>query len=236
VAACVSRYSVGVSSKVLELILAICQTCAICREWAQPGPDNFRSAEFADAFNSQVECDLLSVRKYMIFRMIDRYARWHAAKLIESKDEDTLMTAIADLWIAIHGAPREFIIDGEGGIVASEKTHQHLDRKGTKIHPRAKDQRARFIERRGALVRDAIHKIESQIREEGLAGMPFSSILAEAVFAGNVLLSVNGSTPCNAVCGSVPRIRPSIDQVDALDEAHMPAPGLIRHTRIACAK
>jgi hypothetical protein len=110
----------------------------------------------------------------------------------------------------------------------ANSTHQYLDRRGIEIHPRAKDRRARFIERRGALVRDASRKIESQIKEEGLAGIPFSSLFADAVFAGNALLSVNGSTPYNAACSRVPRILPSIDQVDAVDEARMPSPGLIR--------
>jgi hypothetical protein len=58
----------------------------------------------------------------------------------------------------------------------------------------------------------------SQLREEGLAGALFASTLAEAVFSGHILLSVNGSTPYSAVCGRVPLILPSVDQVDAPDE------------------
>jgi hypothetical protein len=146
-------------------------------------------------------------------------------------DEDALMATLDILWITTHGAPRDLIISGESGITASEKTNRYLGRKGIKIHPRAKDQRARFVGRRGARVRDAIRKIESQINEEGLAGIRFSSIFADAVFAGNALLSVNGSsTPYNAARGRAPRILPSIDQVDAPHEARVPSPGLIRHT------
>ncbi len=43
--------------------------------------------------------------------------------------------------------------------------------------------------------------------------MPFHSILAESVFSGNSLLSINGSSPYNAVYGKVPQILPGIDQV-----------------------
>ena len=60
--------------------------------------------------------------------------------------------------------------------------------------------------------------------------MPLSAVLAEAVFCGNALLSINRNTPYNAVYGGVPRILPSIEQVDAPDELHQSAPGLIRHT------
>ncbi len=70
----------------------------------------------------------------------------------------------------------------------------------------------------------------SQLDEEGLAGVPFSSVLAEAVFCGNVMLSVNGSSPYNALCGRVPLILPSIDQIDAPDEGRQALPGTIRHT------
>ena len=88
-----------------------------------------------------------------------------------------------------------------------------LARKGVSLHVRGKDQHARFIERRGALLRDCVHRIEGQLKEEGLE-MPFHSILAEATFCGNALLAVNGSTPYNAVYGRVPNILPSIDQVN----------------------
>jgi hypothetical protein len=68
------------------------------------------------------------------------------------------------------------------------------------------------------------------LKEEGLAGVAFETILAEAVFCGNALLTVGGSTPYNAVYGRVPRILPSIDQVAAPDEGHQPEVGLIQHT------
>ena len=94
---------------------------------------------------------------------------------------------------------------------------------------RGKDQHARFIERRGALLRDAVLRIEGQLREEGiLSDVPFTSILAEAMFSGNALLSVNGSTPYNAVYGRVPNLLPGIDQVAPPDGACDPP--LVRHT------
>ena len=43
--------------------------------------------------------------------------------------------------------------------------------------------------------------------------MPFESILAECVFCGNAMLTVNNSTPYNAVYGRVPHILPGIEQL-----------------------
>jgi hypothetical protein len=101
------------------------------------------------------------------------------------------------------------------------------------LHPRAKDQHARFVERRGALLRDQIHRVEGQLREVGLADVPFSSVLAKLVFCGNAMLIADGSTPYNAVYGRVRSllpVLPSISHVDAPDETTQPSPGLIRHT------
>ena len=186
---------VGVNDAVLRLIPEICDTCKVCREWQKPAPSNVCSTEFADTFNQQAECDLLFIGKHIIFHMLDRCTRWHAAMLIDDKKEETLMGAIDTLWISTHGAPKELIVDGETGIAVSAKTTAYLARKGTKLHVRAKDQHARFVERRGALLRDSIHRAQSQLREEGIQDVPFRTVLAEAVFAGNALLTVNGSTP-----------------------------------------
>merc|ERR1712218_353549 len=119
--------------------------------------------------------------------MLDRCTRWHAAVLIPNKEEETLMKAIDTLWVGIHGPPKELITDGESGIVASQRTNEFLARKGIKLHPRGKDQHARYAERRGALLRDTIHRVEGQMKEEGIVGVPFACVLAECVFAGNAM-------------------------------------------------
>ena len=66
------------------------------------------------------------------------------------------------------------------------------------------------MERRGALLRDTVHRIESQLDVEGIV-IPFGQILSEAIFCGNALLTIRDSTPYNAVYGRVPRILPGID-------------------------
>ena len=55
-------------------------------------------------------------------------------------------------------------------------------------------------------------------------------MLSEAVFGGNAMISINGSTPYNAVYGRVPRLLPDINQLEAPEGAARSAPGLISHT------
>ena len=55
--------------------------------------------------------------------------------------------------------------------------------------------------------------------------MPFEQILGEAVFAGNCLISVNGSTPYMNLYGRTPTMLPDVTVIDdSID------PGAIRHT------
>ena len=220
------------SERVLHFLPEVVQTCKVCREWSKPGPDNVCSVEIPDRFNDQVECDLLFVHKHIIFHMLCRCTRWHAARVIPDKNSDTLMKAIDELWVSIHGPMKELITDCEGGIVLSDRMKQYLARKSIKLCPRGKDQHARYIERRGALLRDAIHRVEGQIKEEGLVGIPFECILSESVFSGNAMLTVGGSTPYNALFGLVPRMLPSIDQIDNPGEVAKLNPGLVSHTHI----
>ena len=103
-------------------------------------------------------------------------------------------------------------MDGEAGVTANS-SKQHFLEKGINLHIRAKDMHARYIERRGKLFRDVIHKIDSEMRSRAHY-LPLERIVAEAVFCGNALLTVNGSTPYNAVYGRVPHILPGIDQIE----------------------
>ena len=185
---------VGVPDAILNLIPEICDTCKVSRMWAAPGPNNVCSVDIPDTFNKQVECDLLFIHKYIIFHMLDRCTRWHAGALVPDKNEETLTNAIHQCWVGLHGPMKELILDGESGIVVSELTNTYLRRQGIELRGRAKDQHARYVERRGALLRDTVHRIESQLEVEGIV-IPFGQILSEAIFCGNALLTIRDSTP-----------------------------------------
>ena len=218
----------GLPERVLVLLPDICDTCSVCRKWAHPLPTSVASVNVAESFNLQVELDLMFYRDKVIFHMIDRCTRWHATKEVPSKHTDPMLQAIAEVWVAIHGPPKEIICDGESACKTLDAS-VYFDRLGIKFIVRAPNQHARFIERRGALLRDVLHKIDSQLQAEGLTGIPFAQRLSEATFAGNALVSVNGSTPYNALYGRVPHLLPDLqahignpdtDRPDAVRGSH----------------
>ena len=149
---------VGVSEVTIANIPNIVQACPVCREWSRPGPSNISTTSVPDKFNQQVEVDLIEVnhiidsKHHRILHMVDRCTRWQATTEVPNKEEDTLLQAIERIWIGIFGPPTELIVDGEGGIAISESTRAKLSRHGTAVHVRAKDQHARYAERRLSLI------------------------------------------------------------------------------------
>eukprot|EP00959_Pyramimonas_sp_CCMP1952_P032296 677756-Pyramimonas_sp.AAC.1 len=76
----------------------------------------------------------------------------------------------------------QLIVDGEGGMATSKYFDEELKRRGISLHVRAPRQHARFIERRGAILRHALHTAEEQPERESLT-VNFDSMLANAIFA-----------------------------------------------------
>ncbi len=141
-----------------------------------------------------------------VLHFVDRFTRWQVATIITGKNEYELKDALDDKWVTQLGAPRELISDQEGGLQKSNLVAEYCERQGIRLVPRAKEQHARYAERRGALLRDAIHPIGQQFSDFGVGDIPFKEVLNQAVFAGNALLSVGGCTPYAAVYGRVPAI------------------------------
>ena len=215
--------------EVIDLVDSIVDTCSVCRMWSKPLPSSIATSSISTKFNDHVEADLLFYKKHVILHMIDRCIRWHAAKVVSSRHMDQLIGGIDDIWVKIHGPMKEFIMDGETAIARDYQAHNYFQRKGIKVLIRAPGMHARFIERRGALLRDALHKIDTQLAEEGITEIPIEQRLNEAVFAGNAMLSINGTTPYNALYGRVPNILPDINVAQNLDDTGA-LPGTIRHS------
>ena len=219
----------GCPQSALDKIKEITDTCSACRAWAKPKPDSVASLEMPDTFNKQVEYDIVFIYKFSIFHLVDRCTRWEETYIVDSKSEDDLIDAL-DIWISRHGPMTELIGDGESGIMRSDKCQEYLRRKGVKPLNRGKDQHARIAERRGALLRDCIHRIDAGLESEGINHIPFKHRLSEATFCLNALLTINNASPYNAVYGRVPKILPDINCPDSELEHNVPAGGLIRHT------
>jgi hypothetical protein len=126
------------------------------------------SVHVAGKFNEQVECDILFYLKDMIFHCIDRATRWHAATLIKNKDAESLIEALDHIWVGIHGPMTQLIMDGEKGLTRSMISNEYLRRKGIELIPRAVEQHAKHIERRGGMLELQLQTMDTQLQREGI--------------------------------------------------------------------
>ena len=132
--------------------------------------------------------------------MIDRADRWHAACQVPNKTTQTLCDAISTIWLQVFGPFKILVVDGERGLFSGEATHW-FQTQGITVRQRAVGQHARIVERRGAILRHAMHCIEEQLESEGIP-VTFVQLLAQAVFCGNALITFNGASPYNARFGA----------------------------------
>ena len=155
----------GIPQRALDMIPDVVDTCRECRAWQKTDPDVTPTLELATKRNDKVEADILFYRDYLIWHMIDRADRWHAAIVVENKETLTLVQAVMTAWYSIYGPFNTLVIDGELGINGKEGTDR-LKSLGIGIHTRAPGQHARMIERRGAILRHAMHTSETQAERE----------------------------------------------------------------------
>ena len=202
----------GLPQRILDEVHNIVDTCRVCRTWAKPLPSSIASVAVPTAFNEQVEGDIMFYKKFMILNLLDRTTRWHSGIQIEQKTSEAITAAIDSAWLMTHGAMKEFICDGERAIAECAQSADFFTRRGIKLQIRAPGQHARLVERRQALLRDMLHRIDTQLQADGvLHRIPLSQRLSEATFAGNALISINGATPYSAVYGRVPTILPDLN-------------------------
>ena len=203
----------GVNEECRKLIPDIVDSCPHCLKWARPLPASVASVNVPSAFNEEVECDIMFHADYEIWHMMDRATRWHAAMIIPNHEVDTLIDAIDQLWVKTHGAMKFLVCDGEKAIKDSLLTAVYFDQRGIQYNNRGVDQHTRGLDRRTQLFRLVLNTMDSQLEAEGLISIPFKHRLSDAVFAGNALISVNRSTPYNAVYGRCPHLLPDLRSV-----------------------
>ena len=199
----------SISKETLDLIPAIVDTCRVCRLWSKPGTDSVPSNRLVTGFNVEVEGDLIFYRhqgsQHVILHLVDRGVRWASAWVIPDRTTESILTGI-DQWISTFGPMQVLIFDGETGLSDDQAT-QYFELKGITKRTAAVGQHVRICDRRTQVLRDILHKIATQLSEEGLV-VSLQRVLAEAVFALNALTSVNGCSPYTAVLGRIPPILP----------------------------
>ena len=159
---------VGMSQHILDMIPDIVNTCSACRAWVEPQPASIASVGLTETFNDQVEAYLICIYNFIVFHVVGRCTRWHATRLTSSKEDTSLIHTLEESWTTIHGPMHELTMGCESGVAKSQRTQECLKRRGIKFAPRAPGQHARIIERRGALLSDAIHRIDAQLKHKGI--------------------------------------------------------------------
>ena len=69
----------GAPRCVIDMVPDVVDTCRECRAWQRVGHEPNPSIELTTKQNEQVEGDILFYQTHMIWHMVDRADRWHAA-------------------------------------------------------------------------------------------------------------------------------------------------------------
>lgn len=202
----------GLPKDVLDKVNEVVDTCRECRKWSRPANETIPALRMTTNFNEHVEADLMFYKEFVLFHMICCGTRWHAATVVRTKQEEELLAAMDRLWLSIHGPMQQLICDGASGLT-NDNARARLQRLGIQVKVRAPGQHARFIERRGAILRTALRCIDGQLLQEGI-NATMDALLSEAVFAGNALIHIGGVTPYQCIYGRTPAMLPPLPDVN----------------------
>ena len=210
---------VGIPNSAMKLIPEIVDTCRICRTWVRTAPTVRTTVRLSTRFNQAVQGDLMfyadetgqTPQDYIILHLIDEYIRWTVAEEVSGKDVATLLEAITCRWIRPFGAPEMMIWDGETSL-SSDEAKVWADRWNIELIIRPKDKKAWIAERHHEILRQQLHKTQSQLAADGIK-LPFKSMLAECELAKNALLSTGQGTPYVSLYGRVPRLLPQLEDI-----------------------
>ena len=203
----------GLGKDVLDLVPSIVDTCRVCQHWARPGTESKTSGRMVLGFNIEVEGDLMFCRlngqQHIVMVLVDRGVRWTCTSVVESKTTPCLLNALDTAWIAVFGPMGVLVWDGETGLDDDEST-TFFQLRGITKRTAAPNQHTRIADRKIAVLRDTVHKLNTQLVGDGV-NVSFVRVVAEATFALNALTSVNGMSPYTAVLGRVPAMLPCDD-------------------------
>ena len=118
--------------------------------------------------------------------------------------------------------------DHEGGLTSDEGA-AWAEKWNINLRLTAKGSHAWLIERHHQVLRDVLHKIETQALTESLS-IDRETLLSEGLHVKNIMTSVGGHTAHEAVLGQAPRLLFDIEEGPASDDATALSPGVGRHT------
>lgn len=94
-------------------------------------------------------------------------------------------------------------VTNQGFGLAGEEAAQWLDRLASQIRTREPGSHAQVVERHREVLRQFVHSVLSQLREDCVKIL-FEVVIAECIMFKNMLTTVGGTSPYQAAFGRVP--------------------------------
>ena len=192
----------GIPADVVKLARQVVDTCSVCRTWSTPSPKTVTTSSLPTRFNQTLQMDLLFIKDKIVLHVLDVCTRFTMAEEVANRNTDELLSTLQKTWFKMFGPPRVIVIDQEGGLSGPEAA-AWFEARDVTLELRAKNQHADMAERHNEVLRRQIHLLDTNATKEGLR-VSFGALLAEAVFAKNILFNMGGASPYEAVFGRIP--------------------------------
>ena len=208
----------GAPQAAIDKIKQIVDTCPVCRPWTHVGNRPVATLKLVTCFNDELQMDLLFWRAACptrrrttpdgemrtVLHIICVCVRFSQGALLADRNLETILAAIVHVWFRVFGPPKRIVSDQEGAL-NSDAGRAWATRWNVELVLRPRKAHARMVERHNELLRSQLHRVEGQLAREGLA-LPPVATLDECFLAKNVMLSVHGVSPYQAVLGRTPNM------------------------------
>ena len=193
--------------EMLSQIERCCDECSFCQKYRKVKPRPIVGLPKADRFNEVVFMDLKEVEKgkIWILHLVDAFARYTAASLINTKKTEVVVCRIFQIWLAYFGAPKKFHNDCGGEFVSAVFMEMN-EKMGieTSTTPAEAPYSNGVVERNNAMLYETMMKTKED------TNCSMETALAWAVCAKNSLQNSFGYSPNQLVFGRNVNL-PSVD-------------------------
>ena len=203
-----------VKPEIHQEVSDIVTNCEVCLKFKKPAPKPAAGFPLATKFNETVAVDLHQLEKNLWYlHIIDEFTRYSAGGIIKSKEPKVFAAKFMQLWIAVHGPPKNLYSDNGGEFNNSEVRDMaenfNIEIKNT---PAESPWSNGLLERHNQTLTNIMIKVKDE------QNCDYETALAWALMAKNSLHSAHGYSSHQLVHGENPNL-PSVlvDKPPALE-------------------